>query len=272
MKKEIFLDDLKRIELSLLDALDSYCKENGLRYFLAYGTLLGAIRHKGFIPWDDDIDVFMPRRDYNILIDSFNKKTIDSEVKLLSHSIDKNYCISVAKLINSNTVLNENVNLNFDIGVYIDIFPLDNLSDDIKSARHRLKKGYRYNEQYALKVIKWRKGRSIFKNLILMFGKLALIGKPVSRIVEELEQYCCETKADSFTNYVGVMTGIPKSYFKIFKKELFEQPVLLKFEGKEYPAPIGSDIVLREIYGDYMQLPPIDKQVSHHVFEAWYKD
>lgn len=274
MKKEIFFDDLKRIELSLLDALDCYCKKNGLRYYLAYGTLIGAVRHKGFIPWDDDIDVIMPRPDYEKLIDSFNKDQEDnSNIKLYVHRIDNNYCLLHAKLIDTNTVLKENVDLDYEIGVYLDIFPLDNLANNFNGALKRIKKGFRYDQEFAFKIIKLRRGRSLFKNLILITMKIVLIGKTASRIVEELDEFCCETKADTFTKYVGVLPGILKGDEKrVFEKEWFEESTLVEFEGKKYQAPKGYDSLLRKIYGDYMQLPPIDKQVSHHVFEAWYKD
>ena len=136
-----------------------------------------------------------------------------------------------------------------------------------------MKKGYRYNEQFALKTVKWRNGRSFIKNIILLAGKVALSGKPVSRIVEELEAYCRETESNQFTKYVGVMSGISKGDdSRIFEKEWFEQTMMVEFEGKQYPAPIGADALLRKLYGDYMKLPPEDQRISHHIFEAWMKE
>lgn len=122
MKKTIDIKELKKIQLGLLNALDDYCVQNDLTYYLAYGTLIGAIRHKGYIPWDDDIDVMMPREDYNKFIANFNNDKHASNVKAISHEIDTDYYLSFAKLINKSTVMQEEVNSDYQIGVYIDVF------------------------------------------------------------------------------------------------------------------------------------------------------
>ena len=273
MKKNLTVEDLKRIQLSLLRELDRYCKEHDLRYYLTYGTLIGAMRHKGYIPWDDDIDVIMPREDYDILLSGFNQNNRDPQVALMAHSLDKRYYLPLAKLVDIRTVLKENVDTDFEIGVYIDIFPLENLADDLDAARARMKKGFRFNQEWMLKTIKWSKKRPLAKNLALAAGKTALVGRSVSAILEDLESFCCETKAKAFTEYVGVMSGISKGDdSRIFKKEWFQESMPVEFEGEIYPAPIGADAFLRRIYGDYMQLPPENQRVSHHVFEAWIKE
>ena len=273
MKKNLDIADLKRIEVDLLNALDDYCMSHNLRYYLTYGTLIGALRHKGFIPWDDDIDVIMPRTDYDILISSFNQENNNPNVNLVSHSIDKNYYIPLAKLVNNKTVLKENVTVEYEMGVYLDIFPLENLGDSLEDARSRLKRGFRYDEELMIKTVKWRKGRSLAKNLALVGGKTVLAIKSVSKILEDLEAYCRETESDQFTKYVGVMSGISKGDdSRIFEKEWFEQTMMVEFEGKQFPAPIGADALLRKLYGDYMKLPPEDQRISHHSFEAWMKE
>ena len=270
MRKNLNVEDLKKIQVELLDVLDSECKKHGLRYFMAYGTLIGAVRHKGYIPWDDDIDVIMPREDYDKLLSIFNDENKDSKVRVISHSIDKDYYLSFAKLVDTGTVLKENTESNYEIGVYIDIFPLENLADDFEEAKKIIKKGFRYNKKLMLKNLVWRKGRALYKNLALIIGKLALSWQSRSKILDDFEKYCCQNKAEFFTKYVGVITGVP--YMRVFKREWFEQSVMLEFEGKQYSAPIGYDAFLRDIYGDYMQLPPEDKRCSHHSFEAWIKD
>ena len=272
MKRYLNSNDLKRIQNALLDVLDSYCKEHNLIYFLSYGTLIGAVRHKGFIPWDDDIDVIMPRNDYETLIRDFNENNTSKTACLLSHKLDKSYYLPIAKLIDCTTVLKENLDVKYELGVYIDIFPLDNLSDSLSEANKRMKHGYKFNQEWKIKTMRWRKGRALYKNLFLLAGKLALIWKPISRIVENLDDYCCETNAETLTRYVGVICGIPQSYTKIFEKEWFDKTILVEFEGKQYYAPIGTNYILQILYGNYMQLPPADQQISHHSFDAWYKE
>ena len=273
MKKKLESEDLKRIEKHLLDVLDSYCLDNDLRYFLTYGTLIGAVRHKGFIPWDDDIDIMMPRSDYDRLVASFNLAAADKNVRLLSHQEDPSYYLPIAKLIDTSTVLKEAYDVDYDMGVYIDIFPLDNLSDDISIAGSRLKKGLRLNKQLAFKTMKVRKGRSALKNAALRIIKLALAGKTISGMIDSLDSFCRESGSEGFTRYVGVLEGISlKNYFKAFDSGWFEGSRYAEFEGKMYPVPKETEKLLELLYGDYMQLPPAEQQVTHHLYEAWYKE
>ncbi len=272
MKRTLNTDDLKLIELSLLDALDRFCSEHDLRYYLTYGTLIGAIRHKGFIPWDDDIDVIMPRTDYELLIRTFNSEYADPSVRVLAHELDKAYYLPIAKLVDTTTVLKENVDNDYEIGVYLDIFPLDNLSDDLAQARSMVKKGFRYNELLMMKTIVWREGRSLAKNIALVLGKLLLSFQPISGILEKLDTYCWQNQSRSFSKYVGVMCGISAGdASRVFEREWFERTMPVEFEGKLYPAPTGADALLRQLYGDYMQLPPENQRASHHSFTAWRK-
>lgn len=269
-KKYLSIEDLKSIELELLNDLDSFCNNNDIKYYLAYGTLIGAVRHKGFIPWDDDIDVVMPRNDYDKFIMLYNQAK-KPKTKVLHHSIDNNYYLPFAKLVDTRTVLKEDIDVDYEMGVYLDIFPLDNLSDDYGEAKRRMKKGYNYDLKLGIKTLKLRKGRAIIKNGILLAGKLLLWKKTIPQLLDELEDYCRETKDKSFTNYIGVIAGLSAADEPlVFEKEWFESDAPVEFEGCKYPAPVGTDPFLKAVYGDYMQLPPKEEQVAHHKFEAWY--
>ena len=272
MQDRIDLSELKKIQINLLDVFHEYCVEHNLRYFITYGTLIGTIRHKGYIPWDDDIDVMMPRNDYEVLINNFNKDSKTKDIRVISHKNDTEYYLSFAKLVNTATVMKEEVNSSYQIGVYIDIFPLDNIGDDYKSATKLMRRAFRYNEIMALKNLTIRSGRSWYKNAILRAGRI--VSGSISRqaLIEKINSFGIKKDDASFTKYVGTVTGISAGdESRVFEAKWFSTTVKGTFEGKEYYIPSGYDAFLRKLYGDYMQLPPKEQQVSHHVFEAWYK-
>ncbi len=273
MKQYLYVEDIKKIEIQMLDYFDAYCQKHNLRYYLAYGTLIGAMRHNGFIPWDDDIDAMMPRADYEKLLAMFNDDNKRTEYQIMAHSINRKYYLPFAKLVNQKTVLKEEADVDCEIGVYVDIFPLDNLSDSLSEARKIIKRQYLYNKQLQLKIMKWRKGRSLIKNLALIGSKIILSGKSISTLVEEIDSYCNKPDTDKFTKYVGITAGISRGDdSRIFEKEWFEKTIMVDFEGKQYPAPVGAANYLNTAYGDYLQLPPVEQRVSHHSFEAWVKE
>ena len=271
MKKTIDIKELKKIQLGLLNALDDYCVQNDLTYYLAYGTLIGAIRHKGYIPWDDDIDVMMPREDYNKFIANFNNDKHASNLKAISHEIDTDYYLSFAKLINKSNVMKEEVNIDYHIGVYIDVFPLDNLADDYKVAKKRMKKAFRYNEILLLKNLTISKERVWYKNIMLGIGRLVSSFWTRDTLIDKLNSFGVHKKDDCFTEYIGTVTGIfVGNESRVFESKWFKDTVKDEFEGRDFIAPAGYDSLLRKLYGDYMKLPPIEEQTSHHAFNAWY--
>ncbi|MFR5682857.1 MAG: phosphorylcholine transferase LicD [Clostridia bacterium] len=128
------LEEIKSIQLDILSQVANYCDRNGLRYFLAYGTLLGAVRHKGYIPWDDDIDIMMPRPDYMQFINSFNNEKC--ALRVGSHYLDKNYPYVIAKVYDTSTLCKENIDVEYSIGINIDVFPIDGLPETERSFRN----------------------------------------------------------------------------------------------------------------------------------------
>lgn len=272
MKRIISTTELKRIQLDLLDVLDNYCANHELNYYLTYGTLIGAIRHKGYIPWDDDIDVMMPRQDYEKLLADFNRMTEKPHIRVISHEIDSDYYLPFAKLISTETVMQEEVNSKYEIGVYIDIFPLDNLSNSYESARKMVKKVYFYNELMLFKNLTYNKNRAWYKNIALGIGRILSVFWSRDKLIRQINNFGINRKDNNFTTYVGTVTGITEGDERaIFKSEWFKDSSVVEFEGHFYNAPIGYDEFLRNIYGNYMELPPVESQVSHHAFTAWYK-
>ena len=128
--KYLSMDEIKSVELEILKYIHNFCIENDIKYFLNYGTLIGAVRHKGFIPWDDDIDICMFRKDYEKFIDLFSKD--DGIYKILSLETDDKYYNNFMKVINSKTKIEDERNYKtYDLGIFVDIFPIDSF-DDLK--------------------------------------------------------------------------------------------------------------------------------------------
>lgn len=126
--KKITIEEAKKIELDILSYIDDFCKKNNIEYFINYGTLIGAVRHKGFIPWDDDIDISMTRENYDKFIEYY--KNDKSKYKLLALETNKHYFNNFAKIVDSTTRIdNTRIYKSYPSGIFIDIFPMDSFAD-----------------------------------------------------------------------------------------------------------------------------------------------
>lgn len=261
---------LKKIEFDILKYFKKICIENQLQYFLCGGTLLGAIRHKGFIPWDDDIDVFMPRADYEKLLQVMKKKE-EEKYQLYEHTYYKNYLYPFAKLCDTNTVLIEEYNFGMEIGVYIDIFPIDNIPDNDILYKKLYKKYSKLHfllvtatDRHPWKSHKWYK--CIPKGLLHYILQLYGASKITKKMIENAKLY---NNIDT-----GFCGGVVWGYGlrERMSKKCFEKAVPVEFEKEIFDAPAGYEIYLKQIYNDYMQWPPEDKRISNHCFKAYYKN
>lgn len=252
---------MKKIELEMLKELDDFCKKNNLRYYLAGGTLLGAIRHKGFIPWDDDIDVCMPRKDYNFLIKKFiNNKNIKLKSNLLNN-FDRPY----SRLVAVNTIIEfEFSKSENNKHLWIDILPVDGLPESLEDVKKIYKKCDFYRRILALTDAKLGKGETTFRK----YSKYIL--KPLAkfygkeRCIKTIEQIASVNLYGN-SKYVGIVTcGLYGIGERMLKAE-FEKSVEVEFEGYKFPAFSCWDSYLTGLYGDYMQLPPVEKRKTHNI-------
>lgn len=254
------LAEVKKIELDILKCFHDYCEKNSLRYFLAYGTLLGAVRHGGFIPWDDDIDVVMPRADYEKFIREFKNDCY--EVYDLSK---KGYFYPFAKLCDSRTVLIENIVVKNRMGIYIDIFPMDGVGEDVGKQISKIKRNLKLQQH---KYSPFSRKRSLIKKILLPIVKLLLLPLSCQRLGQRMND---EAKKNSYDdcNLVGCLCeDVGKSLF--FEREVIEPISSISFEGYSFCAPADVDKYLTCVYGDYMKLPPIDQQMPKHSFKAYW--
>lgn len=269
--REINSKELKSLLVEMLKEIDIFCSENGLRYFLAYGTLLGAVRHQGFIPWDDDVDIMMPRSDYQKFIKKFNGKIQSHKLQVVNSNSIKDYYLPYAKVIHTGTVVSENVNNAIRLGVFIDVFPLDNMSDNFKCAKRLFNRLSFYRNALMLKNIKRRNGRSFIKNGIVAIGNIALKILPISLLTAIIDKKSRKYEDKEMTKYLANAVLGVYGEKEVMPSLWFEVAVKLKFEDFLFSVPKEYNNILTELYGDYMQLPPEEKRGTHHSFKAYWK-
>lgn len=261
-----FLVDTKRkkiwaIGIDLLLKLDEVCKKHNLRYWLAYGTLLGAVRHNGFVPWDDDIDVCMLREDYEKLLTLQDEFT--SPYFLQTPYTDKGYYYSYCKIRNSNTTaFSKNFSFHFssnncNSGMSLDIFCLD-----------------KWNNDEEAEILYYK-----IKNLIVNNSTYMKLSNPDLKNDERVMNYNGENPLEtyekiqqlsqSYLNKNMKFVSIPTNTTYGFRRDLhsleaFSETIFHDFEGFQLPIPIGYDIILKTTYGDYKEFPPIKSRGTWH--------
>lgn len=266
--EEIKKEEFKKILIELLDEFDSFCKKNSIDYFLLFGTLLGAVRHKGFIPWDDDIDVGMLRNDYERFINSF--KPSSEKFELLCLEKNPRFLCPYAKLVHTGTILLENIRHPQNTGVWLDIFPLDNCPPSERKTKSFINSFKLLRFIVSVKTLKISKNRSFLKNGVLLIGRVLFALVPLSFAIKKISKKAKKFK-EVDSPYVGEICLNPYGMKQIYKKEVFLESQNLLFEGKEYKVPSDFDYVLSKTYGEYMSLPAEKDRSSNHSFKCFYK-
>lgn len=257
------LKKLQQIELKILKEFISICDKHSLDYYLYGGTNLGAIRHSGFIPWDDDIDVIMFRDDYNKFLKIISEREM-GEFKLINSNVYEDYFLQHSKLTLKNTKFEEwwNKQVSYDVGIFIDIFCLDNVPNSPKKRDLHVKTIRCINKAIAvatLKDIEYRRdiSRNISKIIHQLLKIIHLKPKHLQKISNKLLTKYKEDKCDFVCDICSL------NYTQIYDKKDFIPPKKVKFEDIEANVPNNSDKILTQIYGDYMQMPPEDKRYNH---------
>lgn len=265
----VSIKDVQKIELDILLEFDRICKKHNIKYQLFAGTLIGAIRHKGFIPWDDDIDVCMLREEYDRFL-ALAEDELGKDYFLQTYRTDPNYMNKFAKIRKNGTVFMEKLvkGTKMHHGFYIDIFAFDNIKADSFGGRYQLwflrninsLLKYRVKSRYERLEPGFERSKAKFKyNLIKML--------PVSNTKMEDWILSIMTKFNKEeTEYVADLANPSKDIVESFmmKRDSITDSIDWDFEGYKFPVPRDYDIVLRRAYGDYMKLPHKGKRVSHH--------
>lgn len=261
MENKDYLRKLQLTELEILDEIVRICEKNNLRYYLIGGTLLGAIRHNGFIPWDDDLDIAMPRRDYDMFRE-LCKTELNENYFLHDIYSDNKYWLLFAKVRKKNTLFEEkNIStIKGERGIYVDIFPLDNaLCENSREQRIRTR-----IIKYLNAVIAYKRKLNLrfsWKTKITSFFIYPFSIKTLKRIQEKLMRKHNKNEASNFyinfgSNYNTIKQTILKSYFEPASEVIFE--------GKKYTTLKDPVYFLKRIYGnDFMMLPPEEKRITH---------
>ena len=267
--EEVNLKELQQVELDILKEFIRVCNELNVKYFLDSGTLLGCIRHGGFIPWDDDIDISMPREDYEIFLKK-GQKLLKDKYFLQTYKTDPEYTMGFAKIRNSETTFIESSvkNLKINHGVYIDIFPLDGYNDKNKIRNFLNKKVFalynlQINKKYDFKIVH---KNNINQKLALILSNLLYGGKSVSSLLEKKEKiakkYSINDTGKVYCFFYNTTTDLKMD------SSIFEEGITKKFENIDVIVPKKYDEYLKIMYGDYMTLPPKEKRIAHHYNEV----
>ncbi len=266
MKNEAGGTKMTEMQEKLLEILKWFhelCEKEGLVYYAQGGTALGAVRHNGFIPWDDDLDVGMPRKDYESLKKLSEKVNGNSPYQIEFPGDDREFVYPFCKVYDTKTTLIENTRYKTKRGIYIDVFPIDGIGNTMEESVKNFKRVDHKRNLLCTQICGLRKGRKWYKNLSVIllrnipFWNSVKMIKDIDRMSKLYDYDKCQYVANLCGNWHEK---------EIMDKEWVEKPVLCKFEDTQIYIPENHDGYLTRMYGDYMQLPPVEKRVTHHDF------
>ncbi len=272
MEKISELKEIQKLELGVLNYINDVCKKNNIDYFAISGTLLGAIRHNGFIPWDDDIDIALTRENYEKLINVL-KKSDNPRYKVIDESVS-DYCYPFAKVCDTYThLVEDNINYKGEYGVFADIFYYDRLPNDKKIVHKAFKKGKNFINYIGKNFIK---NKVVHKKLYKKIGRkiFSLISHLFFNKTSVIKYYkkCHDKYADENGIYgISVWPSYDESREIQYWEDLIETKEHI-FEDSVIRIPKNFDRVLKIQYGDYMKLPPVEQQKPHHKIEVFLKE
>lgn len=260
MKKITDVKELRDIQLGIMDSIHAFCQQHAIKYSLGGGTLIGAYRHKGYIPWDDDIDIYLMRKDYERFIHSYNDSF--GRFQLMAPKLTPNYFYTFAKVVDTQTIMYEDEVEGYEIGVYVDVFPLDYVPDNM----------------FFRRIVFWMK-HLLYKIRRCKMSKRQYLNSAVANFwykylpfsvsaVDWLLDHLVHRRRPS--NFICEMCETERPLRGCYSTDAFAETIDVSFEGRIYKSMTGYDEYLSNTYGDYMVLPPKDQRQAHN-FSAYYK-
>lgn len=274
MKDELTIKETQAISLEILHTIAGICEKNKLRYALIYGTLIGAVRHQGYIPWDDDVDIMMPRPDYDkLLIYLENNIKQYPHLQVFNHKECQEYPYMITRISDDRYEIKMENEKSFGMGVFIDIYPYDGLGNTKEEALNYGLKGDRLSslcyqatrEHFAIETTT-SLIRKIVKFPVYLYAKMR--GKEYFQ--NRLEKLPRKKNYDE-SEYIGCVVWLSGGEKDIFLREWFDETIMMKFDKYEFRVPKNYDEVLKHGYGDYMKLPPKKDRIGHHFFKVYKK-
>ena len=262
--KKLDIDEIKEVELGVMDYIHNICREKGINYSLAYGSLLGAVRHRGFIPWDDDLDIALKRDQYDQLYQAILEDN-NSIYKVVSWENDSRYPYPFYRVYDSRTVYENNyIQNDIELGICVDVFPFD----DYKDVNKEITKLDMYRRLSVYTLYGIRNKEAGIKNIVRY---LMLVAFRLTRVKTWNKKLNDCSKASVDGEYIDYLMESKKYSTKLDAKAL-DEVVECKFEDRVYNIPKDYDHILTTIYGsDYMDIPPIEKRIQHDDFVAYIK-
>ena len=263
---ELSVREIQLVSLEILKRIDAICKEQGLTYYLTYGTLIGAIRHNGFIPWDDDVDIAMPRKDYDALQCYFESHGAELQPLIALHNTKSRKLPFLITRI-TDTRYKQIGECSEDVpemGAFVDVYPLDGLGSTEEEAIAEKKRCHSLSVAYlrSCNFSCHNKGNGLFKR-IAKTARAALMRSP--EYYENQLLLSCSNDIYESSSYIACKVWTVSRLSSVINPSCeFASVEYVPFEDMLAPVPAGFDSLLRRIYGDYMQLPPENERVGHH--------
>ena len=271
MKRLVDIKEVQQHLFEILVAFADFCEEQHLTYFLAYGTLLGAIRHKGFIPWDDDVDVIVPREDYERIHEFARSGKMIGKYKFEFYDTEEKYLYPFCKLVDTSTILKERLSNPWPMGLYIDVFPLDRVPAVDMQGNKIIKKMNFHSILLNSTIWKACGNEPSCIRFLYSIGTLIpkLFNRQIRRIsprkIDELAQFWNCVDNSNFVSQLDWTSGLKRRVY--VASDIFPLKEL-SFNEKLFKVPNNCDSLLKQWYGDYMQLPP-EKNRIPHIAEAY---